>query len=309
MVAGADGFAAFMLEDWRTALVHFNDAETRFRDECVGATYELDTTHAMKGRTLANLGRLTELDAHMTPMLRDAIRRNDLYGVINIRTIAGVLLALARNDVADAQRELDESGRILSLQGFQAQHFYCLMASGMVDLYRGTPEAAIARLDEQWPLVRRSLLEHVQSMRVNMLYLRARLHLAIAAKGGEPRNLAAATRFGHKLLRERLPASTALGQLVLGCAAMIGGDERRATALFRDAVMRFDHAGMALHAACTRYALGGMVRGEAGRSLVANAGSYFDKQRVVDIARFVDLHLPGTAPGSDAVTTRARGPE
>jgi hypothetical protein len=306
MVAGAEGFAAFMLEDWRTALVHFSDAETRFRDECVGATYELDTTHAMKGRTLAHLGRLTELDAHMTPMLRDAIRRNDLYGVINIRTISGVLLALARNDVAGAQRELDESGRVLSLQGFQAQHLYCLMAAGMVDLYRGTPEAALARLDEQRPLVRRSLLDHVQSMRVNMLYLRARLHLAIAARDAQPRHLASATRFGHKLLRERLPGSTALGQLVLGCAAMIGGDERRATALFREAIARFDHAGMALHAACTRYALGGMVGGEAGRRLVANAGAYFDKQRIADIAQFVELHLPGVATPEKRSTTEER---
>jgi hypothetical protein len=295
MIDGADGFAAFMIEDWRTALVHFSDAQVRFRDECVGATYELDTTNAMKGRTLAALGRLVDLDAHMTPMLRDAVRRNDLYGVINIRTISGVLLALARDDVAAADREVEESARVLSTQGFQAQHLYCLLAAGMVDLYRGTPRDALARLEAQGTLVARSLLEHVQSIRVTMLYLRARVHLSIAARGGpEGTHLAAAGRCGRRLLREGLPGSYALGRLVLACASAVGRDERRALVLFRDALGRFDRAGMALHGAATRYVLGGMVGGDEGRVFVEEAAAYFDKQRVAAVPRFVDLHVPGT---------------
>jgi hypothetical protein len=295
MVDGANGFAAFMLEDWRTALVHYSDAEVRFRDHCVGATYELDTTQAMKGRTLAALGRLTDLDAHMSAMLRDAIRRNDIYGVINHRTISGVLLALARDDVAAAQAEVDESTRMLSSQGYQAQHFYCLLAAGMVDLYRGKPEAALEKLDADRPRFRRALLEHVQSMRVNLVYLRARVHLALAAQGREPGHLAVATKCGRDLLREGLPGSAALGKLVLACAATVAGDERKAIALFRDAISRFDRTGMALHAAAARYALGGMVGGDEGKKLVGAAGTYFDKQRVAAIPRFVDLHAPGTS--------------
>jgi tetratricopeptide (TPR) repeat protein len=296
MIDGANGFAAFMLEDWRTALVHFNDAEVRFRDHCVGATYELDTTHAMKGRTLAALGRLTDLELHMSANLRDAIRRNDIYGVINNRTTSGVLLALARDDVAAAQAEVDESSRILSTQGYQAQHFYCLLAAGMVDLYRGKPEAALEKLESQRPLFRRALLEHVQSMRVNIVYLGARVHLALAAKDvGQARHLAAATRCGRDLLREGLPGSAALGNLVLACAATISGDERKAIALLRDVISRFDRTGMALHAAAARFALGGMVGGDEGRALVGAAGTYFDKQHVSAIPRFVELHAPGTS--------------
>jgi hypothetical protein len=38
-----------------------------------------------------------------------------------------------------------------------------------------------------------------------------------------------------------------------------------------------------------------MVGGDEGRALVGAAGTYFDKQRVSAIPRFVELHAPGTS--------------
>ena len=88
-ICAAEGFAAYMLEDWPTANARFSEAVVGFRDRCVGATYELGTVRNMLGRTLAHQGRLSEeLGAQVAPTLRDAVRRGDLFNVVNVRTTA-----------------------------------------------------------------------------------------------------------------------------------------------------------------------------------------------------------------------------
>jgi hypothetical protein len=292
---GAEGFASYMLDDWTKAEVHFTTGEARFRDQCVGANYELGTMRMMIGRTLAQLGRLTELEERVGPILRDALRRNDLYNMINTRATVSTLLALARDDVAGADVEVSEARRALSARGFQVQHFYWLVAAGMVDIYRGDPEAALARLEENRAAMRASLLERVESMKVVMVHLRARAHLAIAAKDPARRDahLALATKYARELERAGVPAAIALGKLVHAATLAIGGDRAGAIAGLRDTIERFDATKMALHAAAARSALAALVGGTEAAALSAHADARFREQHVANPARFVHLYAPG----------------
>jgi hypothetical protein len=129
-----------------------------------------------------------------------------------------------------------------------------------------------------------------------LIYLRVRVHLGLAARGGSEAgwHLERAARSARLLLAERLPASTALGYMASAAVSILRRDEPRARAELTEAIGMFDRSSMALHAAVSRYVLGGLVGGDDARALLASANDYFEKQRVVARARFVELHLPGT---------------
>jgi tetratricopeptide (TPR) repeat protein len=293
----AEGFAAYMLEDWITASAHFAEAIVGFRDRCVGAAYELATVRNMLGRALAHRGRLRELEAQVAPTLRDAIRRNDLFNVVNVRTTAGALLALAHDDVDLAQSEIDETEAALSPSGFQLQHVYWLVAAGMLDLYRGAPEEALRRFAARQAALKRSMLESVQSVRVLTTHLRARLHLAVALSDVARRDqhAEAASRCARQLRSERLPAAEALACLVEATLTLLRGADAVGDGAgeLRRAIDLFEKSDMSLYAATSRHVLGRLVGGDEGRNLVEVARACFAGEGVASIDRFVGLYAPG----------------
>jgi hypothetical protein len=291
----ADGFASYMLEDWTTASGHFSEAIVGFRDRCVGAAYELATVRNMLGRALANRGRLGELEAQVAPTLRDAIRRNDLFNVVNVRTTAGAILALAHDDIDGAASEIDEAEAALSPSGFQVQHVYWLIAAGMRDLYRGVPEEGLARLATHQAALKRSLLESVPSVRVMTTHLRARLHLALALrdKAHRDEHMEVASRCAHRLRSEQLPASEAFASLIEGTLLLLRGSRDEGIRDLRHAVGLFDKSDMSLCAAAGRDVLGRLVGGDEGRALVEAAHACFAREGIVSIERFVGLYAPG----------------
>ena len=297
-VAAAEGFAAYFLEDFATALPHFEKAEASFRDSCLGANYELGTVRTMSGRTLIQLGRLADAERYTGAILRDAVARNDLFSVINTRTTVAALVALARDDVAGAQTELDESAKALSTKGFQLQHAYWLVAACTVDIYRGAPEEALARLDASRAALRKSLLEGIQSVRTMVTHVRARAYLAVGERDRARRKEHAklAAECATRLAREKLPAATAFAILLHASIRWLDGDCAGATAHARDAVERFRERGMALYLAAARQVLAHAVgEGEEARSLESLARAALDEQRIAAPARFVALYAPGFA--------------
>ena len=175
-----------MLEDWpaagRQSLPPVRS--WAFESDALGATYEPWTVRNMLGRALAHRGRFADLEALLTPTLRDAIRRNDLFNVINVRMTAGALLALAHGDTETAQCEIDETESLLSSRGFQLQHVYWLVSGrpprSLSGRARGDARAFSGATHHV--ALKRSLLESVQSVRVMTTHLQARAHLALAQR-------------------------------------------------------------------------------------------------------------------------------
>ena len=294
-----EGFAAYMLEDWPTANARFRDAIVGFAERCVGAMYELGTVRNMLGRTLAQRGRLVDLEAQMAPTLRDAIRRNDLYNIINVRTTSSALLALARADTELAQTEVDETEALLSPRGFQLQHVYWLLAGGMLDLYRGAPEGTLARFEAHRAALKRSLLESVQSVRVMTTHLRARAHIALAYRAGESEkgardeHVRAAARYARQLRSEGLPGAEAFAVLVQAPLTLLRGETDAGVRELREAIARFEKADMKIYAAAARHGLGEIVGGEEGRDLTQAARASFAHEQVAAVEQFAALHAPG----------------
>ncbi|HEY2512008.1 MAG TPA: AAA family ATPase [Polyangiaceae bacterium] len=289
-----EGFAAYMLENWTPATRAFQDSVRAFGERCVGTTYELGTVRNMLGRALAHRGRLVELEALMAPTLRDAVRRNDRFNVINVRMTSSVLLALASGDVARAEEEVTEAKGLLS-PGFQLQHVYWLVSATMVALYGGRPDAALALLDEHQAALDRSLLETIQSVRVMTTHLRARIRLSLARRDPARRDqhLKVAQHCATRLRREGLPAAASFATLVEAGLSAARGDNESAAERLRDAVARFDAADMKLYAAAARMRLASLVSAAEAGALRGAASARFAEERVRAVEPFVALHAPG----------------
>jgi hypothetical protein len=294
LIAGASGFGAYMLEEWTDARRFLLEAEVGFRD-LHGVTYELATVRMMLGRALMQLGRLNELDPYVGAPLRDAIRRNDVYSLVNTRATAAALLDIARDDLAGAEEHVKEATRTISGYRFQMQHVYCLNSGCTLDLYREQEEAVLKRLEEYRVPLREALFERVQSVRVILVGIRARAHLGLAAKrkDGRDEHLAQVQACARQLGREGLRGATALSHLYYACIASIRGDKGSAVALLREAMAGFDERDMSLHGAAARDALAKLVGGDEGGELTRVARERFEAQRVGSPARFVRLYAPG----------------
>lgn len=295
MGQAATGF--FADNQWRRSLEGFVEAERRFRTS-QSAGWEVDSAQTWSCFNRLYLGELEELSRLVPGYAREAERRGDLYQQVNLRTRLG-MVHLAADRAEGCREELE--GAIEAWMprqtAFQVQHFFALHGRGEILLYRGDAAGAAAEVEGQWPALRRSLLLHVLMVRAEMVHLRARIELSLAASPGAgtgaKRARQAARRHAAQLRRTRIPLARAWAILVEAGAAHAEGDDGRAADLLREAVSALDELETRLYAYAARQRLGALLGGDEGARLCAEASTYFSAQGVVNPARMVALLVPG----------------
>jgi hypothetical protein len=294
MAATATGWYHYFLSDWRPAAESLERAEALFRDKCVGVAFELNSVRLMLYRTLSFLGAVDALAERVPPVFREVEKRGDLYSSINIRTNPRTIVALANDDPQEVAREVGEATKWLG-ERFVVQHYFCLGAQAQHDLYVGATASAVARMESAWPRLRRSLLLHVQSVRVSMLDQRARVAVAAAVTDAARREhlLRIAEHDATRLLRERQPWATALGEVVRAGVAHARGQESASVEHMRAAIENFDSIGMAMHAASVRARLGARIAGAEGAALREQADGWLASQHVQNPPALIALLAPG----------------
>ena len=182
-----------------------------------------------------------------------------------------------------------------SQKGFHRQHYSAMLARVQTALYRGDGAAAWRILAEQESNFRRSMLMHVQAVRIEALYLRARSALAIAAAESSPTagSSSIARDAARRIARERMPWSTPLARLLQGGIASVEGNEPLAVGCLEDALDRFERAEMQWYAAVTRRRLGALRRDERGRALFEHATAWMAGQRIKNPVRITRMLAPG----------------
>jgi len=311
-VVASRGAAAYLQGRWRPALQELD----RGRDmlaQCVGTVWEIDSTFWFAINCLAQLGDLRDLAQRSSSYLREAGDRGDLYATVNLRIGYANLRWLIADDPDEARKQLDEAMGQWSKRSFHLVHFYELLARTNLDLYLSEPRRALTRANEQWGPMQRSLLPwKIQSVRIFSLNLRARASLACAAREGPDRDalLRSVVADARRIERERIPSATPLATLLRAGVARVraasAAEHRRtrviarATALLRRAAGEFDAADMVLHATVCRRALGEIIGGEEGRTLVKAADAWFSEQTVKRPAGFMSMVAPGLPGGGHA---------
>jgi len=155
-----------------------------------------------------------------------------------------------------ARAEAREAIGQWSQEGFFLQHYWNLYAHVEIGLYTGKYAETWENLTRSWPGLLASNLLRLPLMEVEAINMRARAALGLARAGGGRRLLQQALTDARRVERVDMPWGRPMAALLRACAARAGGDAARAADLLRAAETGFLSAGMRLHLAATRLALG-----------------------------------------------------
>jgi hypothetical protein len=123
---------------------------------------------------------------------------------------------------------------------------------------------------------------------------RTALGLAACSEGDAQRALLKLARdCARTLTKNGLTCGAAWAQLIEAGAFRIEGREKEALARFAEAAHSFATAGMGAFEAASRYCLGCLTPGQAGRSLCEEARAWFASEDVKDVHRLVRALAPG----------------
>jgi hypothetical protein len=267
-----------------------------FRTRCVGSAWEVDTVELFTLNAVAYLGHGKELRRRRVLYLRDAVDRGDRYAAVNFRVGYASLVWLIDDDADASLADVRDAMNGWSKQGFHLEHYYSFQAEAQADLYAGRFAEAHAHVVGQWGAFQRSLLWTIQFAGIATWNLRARTAIALAqdaSPGDRRRLLAMAERDARAIEKRKTHWGDALAVLLrAGVAAVERADERAAT-LLRSAASRLDDAAMGFHAAAARRALGKMLGGDEGRTMVAAAETAMASEGIASPARVTAMLLPG----------------
>ena len=291
---GAHGIAHYTNGHFKDALPRLEEADRCWR-ETPGTSWELDTMKMFTVNTLAQLGRLRELCTRVPKYLREAAERGDLYGAVNLRVGYANLRWLVADRADDARGEIDEAMGEWSKQGVHLEHFYELLARANVALYSGRTSEGLDELESRWKPIAGALLFRLQSLRLLMRYIRARLCVAEGVEAGAngAALLARAASDAKAIERERMEWSQPVAELIQAACSHARGDRARAVTLLRRAAAGFDGASMALHATVARSRLAQLVGGGEGESLSRDAAAWMAQEGVVAPERMIAMMAPG----------------
>jgi serine/threonine protein kinase len=293
MASLAHGIAAALMGDWRDGQRRSDEAESIYRDSCIGALWERGTAHRFALWPIMLMGDVVEINRRLPRLIQEARQRDDLYEETNLCLVIRTFVRLAADEPKRARSELAQVMEKWSQQGFHVQHMNRLFDEAQIDLYEGDAERAWHRLAESWPTLQQSYLLYVQQVRIIMLDLRARCALARASGEDSVSWLRLAQRDVRALRREKVPWADALAQLREAAIVFRRRDAARAAEFLQAAIAGFSATDMHLHVAVARRRLGQMLDNSQGQAMVQQAEEWMNEQTIRNPARMTDLLAPG----------------
>ena len=225
--------------------------------EFAGVAWEQALVELYALFSLMYLGRWDELAVRNEQTLRDARARGDLFTAAYCSS--GLLASaawLGQDQPAVARRNIDAAAQMWSKRGFHLVHYHQALGLAFADLYEGLADEAHARIEREWPRLRRAFFLRIQAVRIEALDLRGRAMLAVAvrASGGERARLVKrARRMARDLRKQEAPWATAMAWLIDAGAAHVEGDRAAAARHLDGAVLACDASGLGIHAAVARW--------------------------------------------------------
>jgi serine/threonine protein kinase/tetratricopeptide (TPR) repeat protein len=292
---GNTGLAAYLRGDWKTACESF-DANTRYYQTHGHLSAWITTVWVFDCWALNFLGEHRKLAQRHAELLADADRRGDLYTSVELRDGSLAIVWLAADDPEGARRNAREAHAVWPRDRYLLQHWHRLYGEAEIELYVGDGAKAYARVKQDDRALKKSLLLHVQHMRVQTAFLRGRC--AIAALEAEPAlwgaRLAEAKRLARRLEKEGMAWSAPFAAILKAAVANAQGNRPSAVASLRAAIERAREANMGGYVSAARYQLGSLLGGEEGAALVLEAERAMTEQGIRVPARFAATLVPGT---------------
>jgi hypothetical protein len=253
-VIGGRGLAHYLGGRFTKGAEMLKEAEAPLRADSRGNIWEFNTVRVFRMFALRQLGRWREMRVELAEHLRDAARRGDRYAETSLAR--GVNMAwLVGGDPARARRELDEARWTPPEGGYHMQHWYELRARLEIALYEDDRETLASLFETGFEPVERSMLTRAQTLRTEMMWIRARAALALHTAGGDGALLDVATKMARKLRGEKVPYALAWALLVEAGIRARRGDEAGMKERLTAAAKAAKEADLEMVAAAARMAL------------------------------------------------------
>jgi serine/threonine protein kinase len=278
---------------WKEGTERLERAITIFSG-CKGARWEVETAQTLIHDALYWMGEWSRLARELPARRQEAEQRGDLYSATHVAARLSPIVHMAADRIEDARREAETGLANWTKRHYHLQHRWGVCTGVDIDLYTGNIAEAARRLNDAWPALR-AIMFLFQNGRIEMLFYRARIALALAA-GGDLKALRRANSDARRLYRERAPWATALAQLVRATVSLADHKVDLVAARLEvvEASLRLCH--MNHYAAAARYRRGKLIGGDAGRGLAESAVEWMHAQSMVNPARLVELLAPGPWP-------------
>jgi eukaryotic-like serine/threonine-protein kinase len=289
----AEGAGTYFEGHWARARLLLERTEEIFRDRCSGVTWETTAARLLLHGSLFQLGQIAVLAKRLPLLIDEAELRGDLFASAIYRFHSASVYCAADNPERGL-RQVDEAVERWSKSDYHLQHALALGAKGQLLLYQGRAADALAQLEGDRESLEDSYLLKTQTLRVENLYLRARILIALAREDPKRKKtaLAAAAKDAEGIEKEGMRWATPLSKLVNAAIAEHRGDADTARREYEGAISSLVAAGMAMKAACARLRLGDVIGGDEGRALTNLALDTMAEQNVREPRRFADALVP-----------------
>jgi hypothetical protein len=289
------GCIAFFRGDLLGAEAHLDRCRQIYRKLGTPASLELAMVEGFRMPTLAFLGRMHALAEQTQAVLDDAELRQDRFLVLNVmaRHVCLARLAEDRPEAASAY-----ASRMLETapSTYSSQHYDHVAAMTEIDLYTGDAAGAWQRLEEHWPKLRANQFLMIGFLRDDLLYLRGRAALALAATRPSARQSRELLRVAHQMAvtldRNGLRVGRGWSAMLRAGVAALEGNDAQATAELEPAIAELHEGGCALHAAAAKVALAERVAEPRARTLRADAERVFEREAIRNVKSWMGLLAP-----------------
>jgi hypothetical protein len=262
---------AFLLGEWNEALQHSEQAMALFRSHPGSVTWEMATAERYVLDCLWHTGQLRKLRDRSWTAWREASRRGDRYGVVQVETTVLPVVHLANDDVGSASAVLESALSDWPQDRLSMQHWQHAQTRTLVELYAGRPIEALRIMESQLAAAEQALFSRIKAVRVLSAFLHATALLGVAVH--RPRDadslIRRAKRDARRIDRARIAPETVA--LLRGQIELLRGNRAEAAGHFSSAEILFERRGMKLVSAVAAHGQGVASGGRDGQARMDEA--------------------------------------
>jgi hypothetical protein len=293
MVAWAEGYAAFFKGGYQIIVDRMRYADRLLVEQCTGATWEHVVSATYVAIALSHLGRVSELNTMLEPLLREARERQNRNLILSLSSHPWALGELGVDRPESALAIIDEL--------WNAWPQYTLQRAGSahmrscVLLYTGRSAEAWKSINGEWRHLRGQGYLLIHQLWQWAAFARAQSALALAVERPRDRGLLRqAKRDAAWLASDRVfGGSQGLAAIIrAGLAARMSRDEE-AVAELAYATEVCDAFDLAAIGGAARRRQGELIGGDSGRSIVAQADRRMQEVGIVNPERMTRAFTNG----------------
>jgi hypothetical protein len=286
------GFAAINQGRYGAPFEHFQAAASFFQ-KSPGKSWNVATCRSLYLDGARTLGLLNILSEQSRRFLREAEDRGDLFMATNIGCSALPSALLYQGQPKEASATTRYWLSQWKPKGLHYQHSIAGFNFVSSELYQANWSAAYAEAQKAWVILRKSLLNRMNSFRHVYLECLATTALALYRESKDKSLLAEASHLRDRLLRERYKASHASAAALTAGIAAIHGDEDTAVRELKRALTLHESLQMNLRSHGVRLRLARLLGGDEGSRQRQIAEEWARREGVKDLNCFIRVFTAG----------------